>query len=166
MQRKMSSGLKENISSNYLWGKAYNFRITKLWEENSFRTILKATHYQKELGKLQECADWKGYCIGPDHSFTLKSHFLSFWFLLVSFVSWDRNRVQSGMIFLQCGDKTLLDTLTDARRVTEFFSLALRSEHYSQPHVRDKYCSLWSFQMGLSPPMCSFFIHVCGFLLF
>lgn len=30
MQRKMSRGLKENINSNYLWGKAYNFRITKL----------------------------------------------------------------------------------------------------------------------------------------
>lgn len=30
MQRKMPSGSKENINGNYLWGKAYNFRITKL----------------------------------------------------------------------------------------------------------------------------------------
>lgn len=70
------------------------------------------------------------------------------------------------MIFPQCGDKTLLGTLTDARRVKEFFSLALRTKHYSQPHVSDEYYSLSSFQMGLSPAMCGFFIHVHGFPVF
>ena len=70
------------------------------------------------------------------------------------------------MIFPQCGDKTLLGTLADARRVKEFFSLALRTKHYSQPQVRGYHYSLSSVQMGLSPAMCGFFIHVHGFPLF
>ena len=81
----------------------------------------------------------------------------SFWILLVSFASGDQSRVHSGVIFPQCGDKTLLGTLADARRVKEFFSLALRTKHYSQPHVSGDHYSLSSFQMGLSPAMCGFF---------